>query len=151
MGYGLDEKGMKMSKSLGNVVDPYAVVAKYGTDAVRYYLLGALPSYDDGDWSEARLAEFYTAHLANGVGNLVSRTTAMVERYFGGRVPEASPIGSSEATVREMFTRMEEDPRDLTAALFFYCKETHAGAHGAEADALDLERRIAEREAADRS
>ena len=87
----ITSEGQKMSKSLGNVVDPYAVVAKYGTDAVRYYLLGALPSYDDGDWSEARLAEFYTAHLANGVGNLTARVLTMAEKYGQGKIPARAP------------------------------------------------------------
>ncbi len=79
-------EGQKMSKSLGNVVDPYVVIDKYGTDAVRFYLLGALPSYDDGDWSTQRFEEFYTAHLANGIGNLTSRILTMVEKYDDGVV-----------------------------------------------------------------
>ncbi len=62
--------GEKISKSLGNVIDPYDVIGKYGVDPVRYYLLGAIPSYDDGDFSTERFEEFYTAHLANGIGNI---------------------------------------------------------------------------------
>ncbi|PIZ92849.1 MAG: methionine--tRNA ligase, partial [Candidatus Magasanikbacteria bacterium CG_4_10_14_0_2_um_filter_41_31] len=81
-------EGKKMSKSVGNVVAPYDVVEKYGTDAVRYFLLGGLPSYDDGDWSETRFEDFYTAHLANGVGNLTSRVLTMVEKYADGVIPE---------------------------------------------------------------
>ena len=64
----------------------YDVVEKYGTDAVRYYLLGALPSYEDGDWSEERFEEFYTAHLANGIGNLTSRILTMVEKFGDGGI-----------------------------------------------------------------
>ncbi len=79
-------EGQKMSKSTGNVVNPYDVVEKYGTDAVRYYLLGALPSYEDGDWSEERFEEFYTAHLANGIGNLTSRILTMVEKFGDGGI-----------------------------------------------------------------
>src|SRR3989339_1129015 len=80
-------EGKQMSKSVGNVVAPYDVVEKYGTDAVRYFLLGGLPSYEDGDWSETRFEEFYTAHLANGIGNLTSRVLTMVEKYSDGNIP----------------------------------------------------------------
>ncbi len=83
----ITSEGQKMSKSTGNVVDPYDVVQTYGTDAVRYYLLGALPSYDDGDWSKERFEEYYTAHLANGVGNLTSRILTMIEKYTDNRIP----------------------------------------------------------------
>jgi len=81
-------EGKKMSKSEGNVVNPYDMVEKYGVDAVRYYLLGALPSYEDGDFSIARFEEFYQAHLANGVGNLTSRILTMVEKYCDSKVPK---------------------------------------------------------------
>lgn len=80
-------EGQKMSKSIGNVIAPHDVVEKYGTDAVRYFLLGGLPSYDDGDWSTARFEEYYTAHLANGIGNLTSRVLTMLEKYSEGKVP----------------------------------------------------------------
>lgn len=80
----ITSEGQKMSKSIGNVVNPYDVVEKYGVDAVRYYLLGALPSGDDGDWSEQRFEAYYTAHLANGIGNLTSRVLTMVEKFANG-------------------------------------------------------------------
>jgi len=64
-----------MSKSLGNVVDPFLMVKKYGTDAVRFYLLTEIPNFADGDFSEARIKEIYTSSLANELGNLVSRLT----------------------------------------------------------------------------
>ncbi len=81
-------EGEKISKSLGNVVDPGDVAEKYGIDATRYYLLGAIPAAQDGDFSYARFEEFYTAHLANGVGNLTHRILTMLEKYTGGKVPE---------------------------------------------------------------
>lgn len=77
----ITSEGQKMSKSIGNVVNPKEIVKEYGVDAVRYYLLGALPSYDDGDFSKERFEEFYTAHLSNGVGNLTSRILTMVQKY----------------------------------------------------------------------
>lgn len=72
--------GKKMSKSLGNVVDPFEVVDKYGTDAVRYYLLREIPPLDDGDFSRARMKELYNTDLANELGNLVSRITNLGEK-----------------------------------------------------------------------
>ena len=80
--------GQKMSKSLGNVIDPMEVVAKYGTDATRLFLLGAIPAYDDGDATDEKIKEFYNSHLANGVGNLNSRIITMIENYCGGEVPK---------------------------------------------------------------
>lgn len=76
--------GQKMSKTVGNVVDPLSVVAKYGSDAVRYYLLKEIPSYSDGDYSERRFKELYNADLANGLGNLFSRVMklATTEDWF---------------------------------------------------------------------
>lgn len=73
-------EGQKISKSLGNVIDPFALVKKYGTDAVRYYLLREIPSYSDGDFSENRFKELYNADLANGLGNLVNRVAKLAEK-----------------------------------------------------------------------
>jgi methionyl-tRNA synthetase len=84
-------EGQKMSKSVGNVVNPYDVAAAYGTDALRYYLLGALPAYDDGDFSRAAFDAAYASKLANGVGNLAARATTMVGKFCDGRVPERAP------------------------------------------------------------
>jgi methionyl-tRNA synthetase len=73
--------GQKMSKSLGNVVNPYDLVAKYGTDAVRHYLLGGLPSYNDGDYTTELFENWYSTQLANGIGNLTARVFTMIEKY----------------------------------------------------------------------
>lgn len=78
--------GEKMSKSLGNVVDPFTLVEKYGVDAVRYYLLSDIPATEDGDYTEERFNVKYTADLVNGIGNLVSRVTNIAEKNFGGSV-----------------------------------------------------------------
>ena len=83
--------GQKMSKSLGNVVNPYDLVSQYGTDAVRYYLIAGLPAYEDGDFSKRHFEEVYTSRLVNGAGNLAARTATMVEKYCAGQVPAVQP------------------------------------------------------------
>ncbi|HRY63465.1 MAG TPA: methionine--tRNA ligase [Patescibacteria group bacterium] len=72
--------GQKMSKSLGNVVNPFELVEKFGTDAVRYYLLAKLPPFEDGDYTEEKFKESYTADLCNGLGNLVSRVSNLIDK-----------------------------------------------------------------------
>jgi len=72
--------GQKMSKSLGNVIDPFLLVKKYGTDAVRYYLLREIPSAEDGDFTFEKFEQRYNADLAAGIGNLVSRVVVMAQK-----------------------------------------------------------------------
>ena len=76
----LTVEGQKISKSLGNVIDPFVLVKKHGIDAVRYYLLREIPAYGDGDFSEERFKELYNADLANGLGNLVARIAKLCEK-----------------------------------------------------------------------
>lgn len=80
--------GGKMSKSKGNVVDPNTLIDKYGVDAVRYYLLREISTGQDGNYSEAQFITRYNNDLANDYGNLVSRTVAMIGKYFDGVIPE---------------------------------------------------------------
>ena len=83
--------GEKMSKSRGNVVDPNKMVATYGVDAFRYFLLREVPFGQDGDFSEQGMARRTNSDLANGIGNLLSRTLTMIDRNCGGVVPDVPP------------------------------------------------------------
>ena len=82
--------GEKMSKSLGNTIDPFEFVEEYGADAARYILLSEMPHANDGDLSKERMEERY-AELANRLGNLVSRVAAMGQSYFDGKLDRINP------------------------------------------------------------
>lgn len=92
------EGGVKMSKSLGNVINPYDVVNEYGTDALRYYLLGEISAFEDSPMSMNLFKDAYNAKLANGIGNLTSRVLKMAETNLDAPVviPEENKIWSEE-------------------------------------------------------
>ncbi len=93
-------EGKKMSKSLGNFVDPIALTDTYGTDAVRYFVLREVPFGLDGDFSKDAMIGRINSDLANDLGNLLSRSLAMTKKYFGGVVPK--PSGKEQASDTEL-------------------------------------------------
>ncbi|MBQ8404844.1 MAG: methionine--tRNA ligase, partial [Clostridia bacterium] len=89
--------GGKMSKSKGNVVDPYLLAERYSADALRYFLLRDFPFGSDGNFSNELLINRINTDLANDIGNLLSRSTAMADKYFGGKLPAEQAEGAEDA------------------------------------------------------
>ena len=118
-GFLLGADGRKMSKSLGNVLDPFEVIDEYGTDALRFYLLRDVPFGGDGSVGMDAVRARYESELANEYGNLASRTIAMVHRYRGGVVPEAATDAALAAEFAGLTARVSElvDRAEVTTAL----------------------------------
>ena len=100
--------GGKMSKSKGNVVDPYVLAEKFGVDALRFFLLRTFPFGSDGNFSNELLIQTINMDLANDLGNLVSRTTAMVEKYFGGTLPAERESSDADCDLKTMASTLRD-------------------------------------------
>ena len=105
-----------MSKTLGNVVDPREIVEKYGIDALRYFLLREVGSFEDSPFTMERFKDAYNANLANGLGNLVSRIMTLSEKYL-----EKCPEIPDGLTPKEFFTIL--DTFDIKKAVDFIWNE----------------------------
>lgn len=98
--------GQKMSKSLGNVVDPFILGERYGADAIRYHILREMALGADSSFSNEIMINRINTDLANGLGNLVSRTVAMVDKYFNGTLPEEKQSGEFDDDLISMATSL---------------------------------------------
>ncbi len=105
----LTVEGQKMSKSLGNVLHPKAIVDEYGADAFRYYCLRHVPAYEDGDFSRQKLHDAYNNELANELGNAVQRTAAMVLQYQQGLVGDIPPAEHDVAKYNDALANCKFD------------------------------------------
>ena len=114
----LENKGGKLAKSSGNVMDPFAFVDEFGVDGARYLLLREAPFEKSSPISAESFVKRFNADLANDLGNLVSRTTTLVQRSAGGRVPQPNE-GASERAVRERAERTLKDHDESAAKLYF--------------------------------
>jgi methionyl-tRNA synthetase len=130
----LTVRGEKMSKSVGNYIDPFEAVDRFGAEAVRYLLLRELPFDRDGDISWQTMTDRFNADLANDLGNFVYRTLSMLQRYFDGKVP--APDGDATALDKHLRTAFERAVRgqdrhlkalDFTGALDLIWEAVNAG------------------------
>jgi methionyl-tRNA synthetase len=95
----LFNRGEKMSKSVGNVIDPFALADAYGVDPLRYFFLREVPFGQDGNYSHEAIVQRINADLANDLGNLAQRSLSMVARQFGGRLPEPGALTDNDKAI----------------------------------------------------
>jgi methionyl-tRNA synthetase len=108
----LYNRGEKMSKSVGNVVDPFVLVGDYGVDQIRYFLLREVPFGQDGNYSRDGIVQRINADLANDLGNLAQRSLSMIAKNCGGAVPAPGPLTDADeailAATHTILPRVEE-------------------------------------------
>ncbi len=140
--------GQKMSKSLGTMVDPVEVLERFGPEPLRLYLVKEITYGADGDFSWDRFEERYNVDLANNLGNLVSRVTAMIDRYREGRLPAppgaAGPLARDAAAAAEAYRRAMDGYALHTAAAAIFDLVDAANGFIAETEPWTLARHAAE-------
>jgi methionyl-tRNA synthetase len=118
------QDGKKMSKSLGNVIDPHEVVDAYGADAFRYFVLREVPFGLDGDFSKETFVTRFNTELANDLGNLLSRVQTMIGKYFEGKIPTAGVEQPLDRELREtavpILSRIDEKLSTLAFTKYLY-------------------------------
>lgn len=102
-------EGKKISKSLGNAIDPLELAGDYGMDALRFYLLKEIPTGNDGEFTHERFRQLYDSELANDLGNAVQRVASMITRYLGGTIGEIPKSSHDTALVREHMDNLRLD------------------------------------------
>jgi methionyl-tRNA synthetase len=130
----LNVKGEKMSKSVGNVVDPFDLVATYGRDAVRYFFLREIPWGQDGSYSPEAIRNRVNAELANDLGNLAQRSLSMVAKNLGGVLPAPGAIGEGEAALLALADGMIGKARAAMADFAIHAVPAETAAVVAEAN-----------------
>ena len=142
------EGGVKMSKTLGNVIEPKEIIEEYGADVLRYYLLRHIPSYEDGEFSKTRLAAAYNNELANELGNGVQRTAAMIKQYQNGLIGDIPGAEHDTAQYREAleqcrFDRALDEVWEQVRGLNQYIDETKPWQINKDGDAEHLKEVLA--------
>jgi methionyl-tRNA synthetase len=110
-------KGEKMSKSKGNVVDPIDLISKFGVDPYRYFLLREVQFGMDGTFSEEAIVTRYNSDLANDIGNLLSRTLTMADKYFAGAVPDISKIKIDNPAAEEIKAKAIQTAHEMESLI----------------------------------
>lgn len=119
--------GEKMSKSIGNVVSPLAIIDEYGVDAFRYYFTSHVPTFDDGDFTWDKFEKAYNGELANDLGNLVARVSAMIKKYYQGDltfVDETNELKDQAETLLGSY-KVAMDGLNLNAAIMAIMEYVH--------------------------
>ncbi len=108
----ITSRGQKMSKTIGNVVDPFEIIKMYGAESLRYFLLREIPHGEDGDFTEEAFMQRINSDLADNLGNLVNRVLVLTEKYSGGKVPNTEKESflkeKAEETIKKVSGNMEE-------------------------------------------